>query len=181
MPGPFDGPVTGTPPYPVIDTDPHAFRVVRYFRTRDYATWGTTAVGIPAAFYVWGRFDPMPSMSRPQTRALYMIATSLGVMGGFLMAYQNSSKRFWGWTENNREQKLDRVEMTKKIASGEALYGESPQPEHMQKVAVSNSRHSQLFFSVMPWFNFVNHPYHGDHAERYQTKESETSSTSQPS
>ncbi|KAG8834553.1 hypothetical protein FRC17_008387 [Serendipita sp. 399] len=181
MPSPFDGPVTGTTPYPTIDTDPHAFRVVRYFRPRDYGTWGAVTTGIPAAFYLWGRFDPLPRMSRPQIRSVYIFATSIGFMGGFLMAYQNSSKRFWGWTENHREQELDRVEMTKKIAEGKPLYGESSQPEHMQNVAVSNSRHSQLFFAILPWFNLVNHPYHGDYAKRYQAEEPKTPSTSQSS
>jgi len=61
------------------------------------------------------------------------------------------SERLWGWSENAREQELDRIEMTKKIANGEPLYGTSNQTEHMQQVAVSNSRHSQLFFSVLPW------------------------------
>lgn len=54
MPGPFDSQVSGTPRYPVIDTDPHAVRVVRYFRPRDYATWVTVTAGFPAAFYLWG-------------------------------------------------------------------------------------------------------------------------------
>ena len=54
MPTPFDGPVTGIPRFPVIDTDPHAFRVVRYFRTRDYATWGAVTAGFPASIYLWG-------------------------------------------------------------------------------------------------------------------------------
>jgi hypothetical protein len=56
MPGIFDGPVNGTPRYPVIDTDPHAFRVVRYFRPRDYATWGAVTAGFPATYYIWGAF-----------------------------------------------------------------------------------------------------------------------------
>jgi hypothetical protein len=56
MPGIFDGPVNGTPRYPVIDTDPHAFRVVRYFRPRDYATWAAVTAGFPATYYIWGAF-----------------------------------------------------------------------------------------------------------------------------
>lgn len=90
------------------------------------------------------------------------------------MAYQDSSKRFWGWSENKREQELDRVEMTRKIAEGKPLYGESPQPEHMQQIAAANSRHSQLWFAVLPWFNLVNHPYHGDFAERYKKESKDT-------
>jgi hypothetical protein len=54
MPGPFDGQVSGTTRFPVIDTDPHAVRVVRYFRTRDYGTWATVTAGFPAAYYLWG-------------------------------------------------------------------------------------------------------------------------------
>lgn len=56
MPGPFDGPVTPAPRYPVIDTDPHAFRVVRYFRARDYATWGAVTASFPGALYLWGTY-----------------------------------------------------------------------------------------------------------------------------
>jgi len=58
--------------------------------------------------------------------------------------------------------------MTQKIAEGKPLYGTSSQPEHMQRVAVQNSRHSQLFFAVFPWFNLVNHPYHGDFTDQYK-------------
>jgi len=57
MTTPFDAPVTGTPRYPVIDTDPHAFRVVRYFRTKDYATWGVVTAGFPASMYLWSPFS----------------------------------------------------------------------------------------------------------------------------
>jgi hypothetical protein len=31
------------------------------------------------------------------------LATFLGVAGGFLLAYQRSTKRFWGWSENVRQ------------------------------------------------------------------------------
>jgi hypothetical protein len=68
MPGPFDGPVTGTPRYPVIDTDPHAFRVVRYFRPTDYATWATVTAAFPASMYLWGMFlilSSQPAMNNP--------------------------------------------------------------------------------------------------------------------
>lgn len=38
--------------YPVIDTDPHFNRVVRYFRPSDYVAWGgLTAFG--PAFYMF--------------------------------------------------------------------------------------------------------------------------------
>ncbi len=41
-------------PYPLIDADPHAFRVIRYFRPSDYATWAAGTAGFPAALYLWG-------------------------------------------------------------------------------------------------------------------------------
>ena len=53
MPGLFDAPVSGSPRFPVIDTDPHAKRVVRYFRPRDYGTWAVVTAGFPGSIYVW--------------------------------------------------------------------------------------------------------------------------------
>lgn len=41
-------------PYPLIDADPHASRVVRYFRPSDYAAWASATVAFPAALYAWG-------------------------------------------------------------------------------------------------------------------------------
>ena len=40
-------------PYPLIDADPHFFRVVRYMRLSDYAVWGATAVAAPGALFLW--------------------------------------------------------------------------------------------------------------------------------
>lgn len=42
-----------TAPYPLIDSDPHAFRVVRYFRPSDYATVAAGTAAFPAALYFW--------------------------------------------------------------------------------------------------------------------------------
>lgn len=108
-------------------------------------------------------------------RKIYSMAATVGLFGGFLMAYQDSSskwnnipfhgirphffiERLWGWSENTREQEMAKVEIRKKIAEGKPIYGTSNQPEHMQQVAVSNSRHSQLFFSVIPWYVAL-HPF----------------------
>jgi len=41
-------------PYPLIDADPHASRVIRYFRPSDYASWAGATAAFPAALYVWG-------------------------------------------------------------------------------------------------------------------------------
>lgn len=43
-----------TTPYPLIDSDPHAFRVIRYFRPSDYATIAAGTAAFPAALYFWG-------------------------------------------------------------------------------------------------------------------------------
>lgn len=40
----------------------------------------------------------LPRGLRPALR----MSTALGFAGGFLMAYQRSSYRFWGWSENVR-------------------------------------------------------------------------------
>ena len=42
--------------YPVIDTDPTFSRVVRYFRTSDYAAWAGATATMPALLYAWGEF-----------------------------------------------------------------------------------------------------------------------------
>lgn len=77
-------------------------------------------------------------------------------------------------TENAREVDLDMKEMVAKVKAGEPLYGESQLTPHMQGVAARQSRYSALFFSVLPWFNFVNHNQHGvDTAKYYQAAEKE--------
>jgi hypothetical protein len=46
-------------PYPLIDADPHASRVVRYFRPSDYATWAGATAAFPTALYAWGMRVPV--------------------------------------------------------------------------------------------------------------------------
>ena len=65
--------------------------------------------------------------------------------------------RFYGWTENKREEQMDMREMVEKVKRGESLYGTSALTPYMQGVAVRNSRYSSLMFQIMPWANFVNH------------------------
>ena len=50
-------------PFPLVDADPHAGRVVRYFRTSDYALWATGTAIAPAAIY-----SLRPSSSLPLSR-----------------------------------------------------------------------------------------------------------------
>ncbi|KZT10046.1 uncharacterized protein LAESUDRAFT_469834 [Laetiporus sulphureus 93-53] len=154
-------------PYPPIDADPHAFRVVRYMRLSDYGAWAAATGAFPAALYLWDMADPTKFKLRTQLR----LGGLLGFVGGFLLAYQRSSLRFWGWTENKREEQMDREEMTARARRGLPLYGESPQPEWIQGVAHRNSVWSQLKFSIIPMFNLVNHPYHGTDPEKYKPKE----------
>ncbi|KAF5377748.1 hypothetical protein D9757_008064 [Collybiopsis confluens] len=99
------------------------------------------------------------------------VATFLGFCGGFLLAYQNSSKRFWGWSENKREEEKDLAELSQLAREGKPLYGESPQSPWVQGAAHRNSVFSQLKFSAFPMFNFVNHPHHGVDESKYGVKE----------
>jgi hypothetical protein len=69
---------------------------------------------------------------------------------------------------------MDMREMVDKIKAGEPLYGVSQLAPHIQGVAARQSRYSGLFMYVIPWFNFVNHPYHGvDTAKYYRQAEIE--------
>jgi len=150
-------------PYPLIDADPHAGRVVRYMRTSDYAAWAGVTAALPAGFLVLERVDPI----RTSTRAAMRICVGVGLIGGFLFAYQRSSLRFWGWTENRREYEKDFREMTERTQQGKSLYGESGEPAFVQLAGARNSQNSQLKMSMVPWFNLVNHPYHGVDPAKY--------------
>jgi len=152
--------------YPLIDADPHASRVVRYMRPSDYATWAVGTVAPPAALYLWDIAEP----SRSKLRAPLKVASVVGFIGGFLLAYQRSSFRFWGWSENQREAALDLAELRQRAQEGSALYGDSDQPEWVQAAAYRNSAWSQLKFQAFPMFNFVNHPHHGTDAVQYAEK-----------
>ncbi|GAA5921235.1 hypothetical protein JCM6882_005820, partial [Rhodosporidiobolus microsporus] len=76
--------------------------------------------------------------------------------------------RLWGWRENALEQSRDKEELSALAAQGKPLYGETDLPEYIQGVAHRNSMWSQLKFGVLPWFNLVNHPYHGTDASKYK-------------
>lgn len=56
--------------------------------------------------------------------------------------------RFWGWSENKREEERDFKELSARARQGLPLYGESPQPEWVQASAYRNSVFSQLKFGV---------------------------------
>lgn len=156
-------------PYPLIDADPHFRRVVRYFRPSDYGAWAGAAAAFPGA--LWLMESASPTRPRRGLGPGLRLAATLGVMGGFLLAYQRASFRFWGWSENEREQSL----ASKEKESGDVPgFGKSSLSEEVQGSAFRNSLFSQLNFgvyhgggdgvlteaAVIPWFNFVNHKYH---------------------
>ncbi|KAF7977104.1 hypothetical protein HWV62_4699 [Athelia sp. TMB] len=153
-------------PYPLIDADPHATRVVRYFRTSDWATWAAGTAAFPTSLALWEMADP----SKQRMRTSLRLGGLLGFVGGFLLAYQRSSFRFWGWSENAREEAMDLAELRQRVKEGKPLYGESDQPEHVQASAYRNSAFSQLKFQAFPMFNFVNHPWHGTDPAKYGVK-----------
>lgn len=55
-----------------------------------------------------------------------------------------SKARFWGWSENKREEELDFKELSQRAQEGKPLYGESHQPLWVQEAAARNSTFSQL-------------------------------------
>ncbi|KAJ6561243.1 NADH-ubiquinone oxidoreductase complex I, 21 kDa subunit-domain-containing protein [Mycena vulgaris] len=149
--------------YPLIDSDPHASRVLRYMRTSDYATWAAYTAGTPAAFWAWEKIDRTGMRMRPQV----YVGAWLGLCAGFFVAYSRSSMRFWGWTENAAEEARDLAELTQLAREGKPLYGESAQPLWVQAAAHRNSQYSQLKFSLFPMLNLVNHPFHGTDPAKY--------------
>ncbi|KAI5475363.1 NADH:ubiquinone oxidoreductase 21kD subunit [Pseudohyphozyma bogoriensis] len=153
-------------PFPLVDADPVAGRVIRYMRPSDYGTWVATTAAMPAAIYAYQLADPMPTGPKG-LRPTLKLATFLGFAGGFLLAYQSSSLRLWGWKENAIEVERDQSELSKLASEGKPLYGETTLSPYIQGVSHRNSVWSQLKFSVMPWFNFVNHEHHGVDTTKY--------------
>ncbi|KIJ55706.1 hypothetical protein M422DRAFT_220502 [Sphaerobolus stellatus SS14] len=164
-------------PYPLIDSDPHFSRVVRYFRGSDYAVLAGATAAFPGGLYLMEYVDPTNLRKTSRIgRGPMIYGTVLGFVGGFLLAYQRSSFRFWGWTENEREQARDLAELSELARQSKPLYGESPQPEWVQKAAAGNSTFSALKFAAFPMFNFVHHKYHGTDPAKYGVKTEESSS-----
>ncbi|PPQ91487.1 hypothetical protein CVT25_013744 [Psilocybe cyanescens] len=155
--------------YPLIDSDPHASRVIRYMRPSDYAAWAGSTAAFPAALYAWEMADP----TKLKLKTTLKLGGFLGFTAGFLLAYQRSSYRFWGWSENKREEERDLTELSQRVREGKTLYGESPQPAWVQQAAASNSQWSQLNLGE---FNLVNHPHHGTDPAKYGVKKEEESS-----
>ncbi|KAE8148850.1 NADH-ubiquinone oxidoreductase complex I, 21 kDa subunit-domain-containing protein [Aspergillus avenaceus] len=159
--------------YPLIDSDPHLRRVFRYARPSDYAVAGSAAAASPLAFWAMERVSPS-HVGKGGFAPVMRLATAIGLIGGLHVLYQRSCNRFYGFTENSREVDMDMKEMVDKVKMGESLYGTSNVSTYLQGVAARNSRYSELFIHVLPWFNIVNHDQHGvDTAKYYQQAEQE--------
>ncbi|KAL6197825.1 hypothetical protein ACLB2K_027618 [Fragaria x ananassa] len=84
------------PEYPVLDRNPPFTRVVGNFSTLDYFRFATiTGVSVTVGYL---------SGIRPGIRGPSMVTGGLiGVMGGFMYAYQNSAGRIMGFFPNDHE------------------------------------------------------------------------------
>lgn len=142
--------------------------MVRYFRASDYGVWALGTVGMPGLFTLLEYFDHNNGrhFTKPNGGVL-RVTTLLGFFGGFLIAYNKSTRRFWGITENAREVKKDRYEIKSKLSKGEPLYGSSVLTPYAQDVAYRNSKNSQMNLHLIPWFNIVNHSQHGIDLKKY--------------
>ncbi|KAJ2650391.1 hypothetical protein IW137_000872 [Coemansia sp. RSA 1287] len=135
-------------PFPVIDTDPIFGRVIRYMRVSDYVLGiSLTAVG-PAFMYWMEKYQPS-GLGRKYQRH--------GMLAGGLVGVS----RFWGTSENAREIKMYREEYRRLKAEGKSMHGTSSLPLSIQRISSEYSTGAFLNFDVAPWFNFVNHPFHG--------------------
>lgn len=159
--------------YPLIDSDPHIRRVLRYARKSDYAAGATLAASGPAVLLFWEASSPS-YVGKGGFAPIMRLTGFVSLTAGFLFLYQRSILRFYGFTENQREQEMDMREMVAKVKAGQPLYGTSRLSPYMQGVASRNSRYSGIWTARMPWFNFVNHNQHGvDTAKYYQQAERE--------
>lgn len=111
----------------------------------------------------WGHWSYCRLLTLLPSVVMYVCSNSclrrrfFGTRSGLILGQLVTAVRFWGWTENQREIDMDMREMVQKVKRKEPLYGESVLTPYMQGVAARNSRYSQIFFHVMPWFNLVNH------------------------
>lgn len=123
--------------------------------------------------------DPTSRLGTKALRPTLKLATWLGFAGGFLLAYQTSSRpsrlssqsspsselitsvvvptvRLWGWEENAREIEMDKKELGQLAKEGKPLYGETDLPEYIQGVAHRNSMWSQV---SPPFRTFLLYPF----------------------
>lgn len=163
--------------YEVIDQDPLFSKVVSYFRPSDYLTWIGATVAGPLSLILLEKYEPATGRQFKMPKPMFLRAGGLiGFTTGFLLAYNQSTKRFWGVSENDREVQKDRAEIRALLAQGKNPYGveESTLTPYLQDVSARYSKNSQFLIGILPWFNFVNHPYHGvDLKKYYEVREGE--------
>ncbi|KAJ2350616.1 hypothetical protein GGF43_004274 [Coemansia sp. RSA 2618] len=129
-------------------------------RASDYAMGiALTAVG-PAFMYWMEKYQPM-GLGHKALRRTMGFATVIGASMGFLTAYAASSARFWGTSENAREIRMYREEYRRLKAQGKPMHGTSSLPLSIQRTSSEYSTGAFMNFDVIPWFNFINHPFHG--------------------
>ncbi|KAF2738139.1 NADH-ubiquinone oxidoreductase-like protein 21 kDa subunit, partial [Polyplosphaeria fusca] len=159
--------------YPLIDNDPHIKRVFGYARPSDWLVGAGIGSISPALMLYWEKVSPS-FVGKGGFAPIMRLSFAIGVTGAVLSTYSRSAHRFYGASENRREIEMDMREMVDKVKKGQPLYGESTMTEYMQGVAHRNSRYAATFIHVLPWPNFVNHPFHGvDTAKYYRQAELE--------
>jgi len=84
------------PGYPVIDKAPQFWKTVGNFNVSDWATFA----GVPAVCYPFG-WAVGAGAKLPKQSAV--MATIIGGLGGFMLAYQQSSGRLMGFFPNDKE------------------------------------------------------------------------------
>ncbi|SLM40352.1 NADH-ubiquinone oxidoreductase, 21kDa subunit, N-terminal [Lasallia pustulata] len=159
--------------FPLIDSDPHFKRVIRYARPLDYGVGAATFAFGPGLMLLWERIAPS-YVGRGGFAPIMRLTCVISAAAAFIKFYNRSILRFYGWEENKRELEMDMREMVDKVKKGEPLYGKSSMTPYMQGVASRNSRYTGIWLHLVPWFNFVNHEQHGiDTAKYYQQAERE--------
>ncbi|KAL7412339.1 NADH-ubiquinone oxidoreductase complex I, 21 kDa subunit-domain-containing protein [Mrakia frigida] len=152
--------------FPLIDSDPHAKRVIRYMRSSDYALWASCIAAGQGLWFMNRRVDP--KLGAYQGLIGYKIAAIVFGTGGFLWAYRNSSFRFMGIKENARELQLDWEEMRARIQDNQPLYGYSRLSDYGQSATMRMSTNSQWMLHLVPFFNLTNHRFHDTDQDYYQ-------------
>ncbi|KAJ7880360.1 hypothetical protein B0H14DRAFT_2340905, partial [Mycena olivaceomarginata] len=153
--------------YPPSIADPHASRVIRYMRpaTTEPGSIYRRHSGRVLA-WGWKGIDRTGFRMRPCTT---VGALGLGFSAGAsLIAYSRSSMRFWGWTENAREEARDVAELSQLAREGKPLYGESL-PAAVGPGAAHRNSHTPSSNSVplFPMLHLVHHPFHDTDPAKY--------------
>lgn len=144
-------------------------KVVRYLRLTDYATLIASTAAFPTLLTVFERLDPVngKSFTRP-SGSLLRVSSTLGFVGGFFIIYNRSSKRFLGFTENQREVRKDRFEVKSNLSKGLHPFGAPPRLDPwMQEMSMRNGKNSQMGNFILPWFSFFRHDFHGIDLKKY--------------